>query len=116
MFPVGILDPGGRWRWLWRWGGIGVAVAVEGRRFDPAVEGEMADKAKEEFYTRPAKVGNWAAFTTFLWNSETGQFLGRTFSSWGELSLYTFIQSLPSSQHLFLSSYSPSSEEFKFQL
>lgn len=44
----------------------------------------MADKAKEEFYTRPPKVGGWQSFKTFLWNSETNQFLGRTFASWGK--------------------------------
>jgi len=45
----------------------------------------MADKVKEEFYTRPPKVGGWQSFTTFLWNSETNQFLGRTFSSWAKI-------------------------------
>lgn len=45
----------------------------------------MADKkAKEEFYTRPVKLGKWAGFKQFLWNSETSECLGRTASSWGE--------------------------------
>ncbi|XP_014249750.1 sodium/potassium-transporting ATPase subunit beta-2-like [Cimex lectularius] len=45
----------------------------------------MADKSKEEFYTRPPKVGGWTSFKTFLWNSETNQLMGRTFLSWAKI-------------------------------
>lgn len=44
----------------------------------------MEDKKVEQYYTPPPVLGKWEAFSTFLWNSETGQFLGRTGSSWGE--------------------------------
>lgn len=45
----------------------------------------MADKNKaEQYYTRPPKLGKWEGFRQFVWNSETGQFLGRTGSSWGK--------------------------------
>lgn len=45
----------------------------------------MADKkAADQYYSPPPKLGKWEGFCTFLWNSETGQFLGRTGSSWGE--------------------------------
>lgn len=53
----------------------------------------MADKNKpltQEFYTRPIEVGAWQGFKTFLWNSETSQFLGRTGSSWGEFSNFFY--------------------------
>jgi sodium/potassium-transporting ATPase subunit beta len=46
----------------------------------------MADKNKTgDFYTRPVKMGKWEGFKSFLWNSETSQFMGRTGSSWGKL-------------------------------
>ncbi|BES88650.1 unnamed protein product [Nesidiocoris tenuis] len=44
----------------------------------------MGDK-KDEYYSRPPKVSGWQSFSTFLWNSETNQFLGRTFSSWAKI-------------------------------
>lgn len=45
----------------------------------------MADKNKSgDFYNRPEKLGAWAGFKQFLWNSETSQFMGRTSGSWGE--------------------------------
>lgn len=55
----------------------------------PAWRSNMADKNKvaEQYYAPPPDLGKWEAFRIFLWNSETGQFLGRTGSSWGE---YTF--------------------------
>ena len=43
----------------------------------------MGEKTSE-FYLPPPKVGKWESFSTFLWNSETSQFMGRTGSSWGE--------------------------------
>lgn len=46
----------------------------------------MSDKTKEPFYSQgpPPKIGKWEGFKIFLWNGETGQFLGRTAGSWGE--------------------------------
>lgn len=51
-------------------------------RFRPS----MSDKTKEPFYSQgpPPKIGKWEGFKVFLWNGETGQFLGRTAGSWGE--------------------------------
>ncbi|KAH1004834.1 hypothetical protein HUJ05_005604 [Dendroctonus ponderosae] len=50
---------------------------------------EMADKKPEnQFYTRPPKLGNWEAFSIFLWNSETKQFLGRTGASWAKILIF----------------------------
>lgn len=51
-------------------------------RFRPS----MSDKTKEPFYSQgpPPKIGKWEGFKIFLWNGETGQFLGRTAGSWGE--------------------------------
>ncbi|CAD1481159.1 unnamed protein product, partial [Heterotrigona itama] len=42
----------------------------------------MEGKKVEQFYTPPPKLGKWEGFRVFLWNSETGQFLGRTGASW----------------------------------
>lgn len=55
-------------------------------QFSPATRSNMADKAKvtEQYYAPPPDLGKWESFRIFLWNSETGQFLGRTGSSWGE--------------------------------
>ncbi|ERL84900.1 hypothetical protein D910_02323 [Dendroctonus ponderosae] len=50
---------------------------------------KMADKKPEnQFYTRPPKLGNWEAFSIFLWNSETKQFLGRTGASWAKILIF----------------------------
>ncbi|XP_054282420.1 sodium/potassium-transporting ATPase subunit beta-2 [Macrosteles quadrilineatus] len=57
--------------------------------FDPT----MADKTgqlKEQYYTPPPKLGKWEGFKIFLWNSETGQFLGRTAGSWAKILLFYF--------------------------
>lgn len=50
----------------------------------------MADKTKvaEQYYAPPPDLGKWESFRIFLWNSETGQFLGRTGSSWGEFYIF----------------------------
>lgn len=58
----------------------------------PARRSIMADKTKvvEQYYTPPPDLGGWESFRIFLWNSETGQFLGRTGASWGELPFLTF--------------------------
>lgn len=47
----------------------------------------MEDKKVEQFYTPPPKLSKWEGFKVFLWNSETGQFLGRTGASWGKFSI-----------------------------
>lgn len=43
----------------------------------------MADKDKGQFYAPPPKRSAGEQIRTFLWNSETNQFLGRTAGSWG---------------------------------
>ncbi|XP_050300684.1 sodium/potassium-transporting ATPase subunit beta-2-like [Anthonomus grandis grandis] len=49
----------------------------------------MADKKPEnQYYTRPPKLGTWESLRIFIWNSETGQFLGRTGSSWAKILLF----------------------------
>lgn len=50
----------------------------------------MEGKKVEQYYTPPPKLGKWEGFRVFVWNSETGQFLGRTGASWGESFLTTF--------------------------
>ncbi|KAK7865071.1 hypothetical protein R5R35_008414 [Gryllus longicercus] len=48
----------------------------------------MAEKTVEQYYLPPPKVGRWEGFRTFLWNSETHQFLGRTGASWAKILLF----------------------------
>lgn len=51
----------------------------------------MADKkVTEQYYAPPPKLSNWEGFKRFLWNGETGQFMGRTAGSWGELHKFFF--------------------------
>jgi len=51
----------------------------------------MEGKKVEQYYTPPPKLGKWEGFRVFLWNSETGQFLGRTGASWGKFFLTKYI-------------------------
>jgi sodium/potassium-transporting ATPase subunit beta len=37
-----------------------------------------------QFYLRPPTLGKWEAFKLFLYNSSTGEVLGRTGPSWGK--------------------------------
>ena len=46
----------------------------------------MADKKVDEFYTRPPSLSRGQQFSRFLYNSSTGEVLGRTAKSWGEFS------------------------------
>lgn len=57
------------------------------RSRSPVRRSTMADKNKvaEQYYTPPPILGKWESLRIFLWNSETGQFLGRTGSSWGKI-------------------------------
>lgn len=46
---------------------------------------EMADKNKPgDYFNRPDKLGAWDGFKQFMWNSDSGQFMGRTGGSWGK--------------------------------
>jgi hypothetical protein len=51
----------------------------------------MADKNKTAVntssYERPKELGAWEGTKTFLWNGETGQFMGRTGGSWGKFGI-----------------------------
>lgn len=51
----------------------------------------MEDKKVEQYYSPPPKLGKWEGFKIFLWNSETGQFLGRTGASWAKILLFYVI-------------------------
>ncbi|XP_030748680.1 sodium/potassium-transporting ATPase subunit beta-2-like [Sitophilus oryzae] len=54
----------------------------------------MADKKPadgQQFYQRPPKLGKWEAFSQFLWNSETKQFMGRTGASWAKILIFYII-------------------------
>ncbi|XP_034936763.1 sodium/potassium-transporting ATPase subunit beta-2 [Chelonus insularis] len=51
----------------------------------------MEEKKVEQYYTPPPELGKWEAFKIFLWNSETGQFLGRTGASWAKILLFYVI-------------------------
>ncbi|KAK2576028.1 hypothetical protein KPH14_007380 [Odynerus spinipes] len=48
----------------------------------------MEGKKVEQYYSPPPKLGKWEGFRIFLWNSETGQFLGRTGASWAKILLF----------------------------
>ncbi|KAL2750905.1 sodium/potassium-transporting ATPase subunit beta-2 [Vespula maculifrons] len=48
----------------------------------------MEGKKVEQYYSPPPKLGKWEGFRVFLWNSETGQFLGRTGASWAKILLF----------------------------
>ncbi|XP_043276521.1 sodium/potassium-transporting ATPase subunit beta-2-like [Venturia canescens] len=54
----------------------------------------MDDKNKqvvEQYYSPPPKLGKWEGFSLFMWNSETGQFMGRTGASWAKILLFYVI-------------------------
>lgn len=57
----------------------------------------MADKNKPgDYFNRPEKLGAWAGFKQFMYNSEEGSFMGRTGGSWGKchtltLHIYAFM-------------------------
>ncbi|XP_043258252.1 sodium/potassium-transporting ATPase subunit beta-2-like [Colletes gigas] len=51
----------------------------------------MEGKKVEQYYSPPPKLGKWEGFRIFVWNSETGQFLGRTGASWGKILLFYVI-------------------------
>ncbi|XP_014608857.1 sodium/potassium-transporting ATPase subunit beta-2-like [Polistes fuscatus] len=48
----------------------------------------MEGKKVEQYYSPPPKLGKWEGFRLFLYNSETGQFLGRTGASWAKILLF----------------------------
>ena len=45
----------------------------------------VEDKKQEDqhFTQAPPKRSNWESFKIFLWNEQTGEFLGRSASNWG---------------------------------
>ncbi|XP_012281818.1 sodium/potassium-transporting ATPase subunit beta-2 [Orussus abietinus] len=49
------------------------------------------DKKAEQYYSPPPELGKWEGFRVFLWNSETGQVLGRTGASWAKILLFYVI-------------------------
>ncbi|XP_046734621.1 sodium/potassium-transporting ATPase subunit beta-2-like [Diprion similis] len=51
----------------------------------------MEDKKVEQYYSPPPQLGKWEGFRTFVWNSETGQFMGRTGASWAKILLFYVI-------------------------
>ncbi|XP_076674415.1 sodium/potassium-transporting ATPase subunit beta-2-like [Andrena cerasifolii] len=51
----------------------------------------MEGKKVEQYYSPPPQLGKWEGFRVFLWNSETGQFLGRTGASWAKILLFYVI-------------------------
>lgn len=64
--------------------------------------GSDMDAKKEQFYQRPPKLGKWEAIRLFLWNSETGQFMGRTGSSWGKIQNNSFFSFYPYLNSIFV--------------
>lgn len=51
----------------------------------------MEDKKLEQYYSPPPILGKWEGFRIFIWNSETGQFMGRTGASWAKILLFYII-------------------------
>ncbi|XP_017795224.1 PREDICTED: sodium/potassium-transporting ATPase subunit beta-2-like isoform X2 [Habropoda laboriosa] len=51
----------------------------------------MEGKKVEQYYSPPPQLGKWEGFRVFVWNSETGQFLGRTGASWAKILLFYVI-------------------------
>ncbi|XP_058808799.1 sodium/potassium-transporting ATPase subunit beta-2-like [Phymastichus coffea] len=46
---------------------------------------------KEQFYMPPPKLDKWESMRLFLYNSETGQVMGRTGSSWAKILIFYLI-------------------------
>ncbi|XP_066597216.1 sodium/potassium-transporting ATPase subunit beta-2-like [Prorops nasuta] len=51
----------------------------------------MEGKKVEQYYSPPPKLGKWEGVRLFLYNSETGQVLGRTGASWAKILLFYII-------------------------
>ncbi|XKL66737.1 hypothetical protein PGB90_010157 [Kerria lacca] len=51
----------------------------------------MENKSKDQFYSPPPERSIGEQIMQFLWNSETNQFLGRTFGSWAKIILFYII-------------------------
>lgn len=52
--------------------------------------GDKKSSITEQYYTPPPKLSGWESFKIFMWNGETSEFLGRTASSWGKLTITLF--------------------------
>uniref|UniRef100_A0A1W7RAX9 Sodium/potassium-transporting ATPase subunit beta n=1 Tax=Hadrurus spadix TaxID=141984 RepID=A0A1W7RAX9_9SCOR len=51
----------------------------------------MADEKDGQYFKRPSTASKWQNFKSFLWNSDTKEFLGRTGLSWLKITVFYII-------------------------